>query len=147
MRSPRWHNRWCRRRGAPENWFRFRTRERPRAAWMEQSDSLSLDQERNSAYTQIGWPLLTCPDMLICEVTASSVEAREIKIAGKQLRCQVCDYTRFYRREAGLSSGASNVFGQEWAHSQATCFICEQCGYVHWFVRDRVAAMAAVACG
>lgn len=71
------------------------------------------------------------------------MEAREIQIAGRQLRCQVCDYTRFYRREAGLSTGASNVFGQDWANSQATCFVCEQCGYVHWFVRTHVAAMAA----
>jgi len=76
-------------------------------------------------------------------VNASSVEAREVQIAGKQLRCQVCDYTRFFRREAGLSTGASNVFGQDWASSQASCFICEQCGYVHWFVRARAAAMAA----
>jgi predicted nucleic-acid-binding Zn-ribbon protein len=76
-------------------------------------------------------------------VNASSVEAREIQIAGKQLRCQVCEYPRFYRREAGLSTGASNVFGQDWANSQASCFICEQCGYVHWFVRARAAAMAA----
>ena len=77
------------------------------------------------------------------KVNASSVEAREIQVAGSQLRCQVCDYTRFFRREAGLSTGASNVFGQDWANSQASCFICEQCGYVHWFVRARAAAMAA----
>jgi len=77
------------------------------------------------------------------KVNASSVEAREVQIAGRQLRCQVCDYTRFFRREAGLSSGASNAFGQDWASSQASCFICEQCGYVHWFVRARAAAMAA----
>ena len=77
------------------------------------------------------------------KVNASSVEAREIQIAGSQLRCQVCDYTRFFRREAALSTGASNVFGQDWANSQASCFICEQCGYVHWFVRARAAAMAA----
>jgi hypothetical protein len=75
-------------------------------------------------------------------VNASSVEAREVLVAGKQLRCQVCEYPRFFRREAGLSTGASNVFGQDWANSQASCFICEQCGYVHWFVRARAATMA-----
>src|SRR5919109_5113742 len=74
--------------------------------------------------------------MLSCEVTVSSVEAREIRIAGRHLRCQVCDYTRFFRREARLTTGAS-LFGQDWANSKADCFVCEQCGYVHWFVRTR----------
>lgn len=76
-------------------------------------------------------------------MNASSVEAREVQIAGSQFRCQVCDYTRFFRREADLSTGASSSFGQDWANSKASCFICEQCGYVHWFVRARAAAMAA----
>lgn len=76
-------------------------------------------------------------------MNASSIEAREIRIAGHQLRCQVCDYTRFFRREAGLSTGAPSFFGQDWANSTATCFICEQCGYVHWFVRTRAASTAA----
>lgn len=76
-------------------------------------------------------------------MSAPSVEAREVRIAGHRLRCQVCDYTRFFRREAGLHTGAPSFFGQDWAHSTATCFICEQCGYVHWFVRTRAAATAA----
>lgn len=71
---------------------------------------------------------------------ASSIEAKEVRVGGTSLRCQVCDYTRFYAREAHLSTGASVFFGQDWAHSNATCYICEQCGYVHWFVRTRAAA-------
>ncbi len=67
-------------------------------------------------------------------MTVSSIEAREVSVAGHQLRCQVCDFTRFFRREARLSTGAS-AFGQDWTNSKAECFVCEQCGYVHWFVR------------
>ncbi len=67
--------------------------------------------------------------------TTSGLEAREITIHGRHLRCQVCEYTRFYTRESQLTSGAS--FGQDWANSKAECFVCEQCGYVHWFVRTR----------
>ena len=81
--------------------------------------------------------------MLISEpMTVSSVEAREVRIAGRQLRCQVCDYTRFFRREARLTTGAS-LFGQDWTNSKANCFVCEQCGYVHWFVRTRALGAAA----
>ncbi len=75
-------------------------------------------------------------------MTVSSVEAREVRIAGRQLRCQVCDYTRFFRREARLTTGAS-LFGQDWTNSKANCFVCEQCGYVHWFVRTRAVGAAA----
>jgi hypothetical protein len=79
--------------------------------------------------------------MLDCEMM--SLEAREVKIAGNQLRCHVCDYTRFFRREAGMSTGTSSFFGQDWANSKASCFICEQCGFVHWFARTQTASMAA----
>ena len=72
---------------------------------------------------------------------SGDLEAREITIAGQHLRCQVCDFTRFYRREAPLATGAS--FGQDWANSKAECFVCEQCGYVHWFLRTRPAGVAS----
>ena len=67
---------------------------------------------------------------------ATNLEAREITIAGRHLCCQVCEFTRFYRREAELSTGAS-FFGQDWANSKADCYVCEQCGFVHWFVKTR----------
>ncbi len=75
-------------------------------------------------------------------MTVSSIEAREVSIAGHQLRCQVCDFTRFYAREARLSTGAS-AFGQDWMNSTADCLVCEQCGFVHWFVRTHSTALAA----
>jgi hypothetical protein len=73
--------------------------------------------------------------------TPSNLEAREISIAGRHLRCQVCEFTRFYRREARVTTGAS-FFGQDWANTQAECLVCEQCGYVHWFMRSRTAGPA-----
>jgi predicted nucleic-acid-binding Zn-ribbon protein len=69
-------------------------------------------------------------------MTSSNLEAREISIAGRHLRCQVCEFTRFYGREAELSTGAS-FFGQDWANPKADCYVCEQCGFVHWFVKTR----------
>lgn len=68
-------------------------------------------------------------------------EAREVTVAGRHLRCQVCEFTRFYTREASVSTGAT--FGQDWANSKAECFVCEQCGYVHWFMRTRTVGAAA----
>jgi hypothetical protein len=74
-------------------------------------------------------------------MTVSKIEAREVSIAGHQLRCQVCDFTRFFKREARLSTGAS-AFGQDWTNSKAECLVCEQCGFVHWFVRTHATSMA-----
>lgn len=75
-------------------------------------------------------------------MTLSRIEAREVSVAGHQLRCQVCDFTRFFRREATLSTGAS-AFGQDWTNSKAECVVCEQCGFVHWFVRTAGVTLAA----
>jgi hypothetical protein len=69
-------------------------------------------------------------------MSISPSEAREVVVAGHHLRCQVCDFTRFHRREAQLAAGGS-AFGQDWTNSKAECLVCEQCGYVHWFVRPR----------
>jgi hypothetical protein len=84
--------------------------------------------------------------MLDCEMNSSplgsNLEAREITIAGRHLCCQVCEFTRFYRREAELSTGAS-FFGQDWANPKADCYVCEQCGFVHWFVRTRSVATSS----
>ena len=72
----------------------------------------------------------------------SPVEAREVTISGHRLRCQVCEFTRFHRREAQLAAGGS-AFGQDWTNSKAECLVCEQCGFVHWFVRPRTVGAAA----
>jgi hypothetical protein len=71
----------------------------------------------------------------------ASIEAREVRVAGHQLRCQVCDFTRFFRRETRLATGAS-AFGQDWMNSKADCYVCEQCGFVHWFLPTHGVAAA-----
>ncbi len=66
-------------------------------------------------------PVIAFACMLACEMTfpsGSNLEAREITIAGRHLCCQVCEFTRFFRREAELSTGAS-FFGQDWANPKA----------------------------
>ena len=88
------------------------------------------------------WSLEANDIYSVVKMTISSIEAREVTIAGRQLKCQVCELTRFFRREARLTTGAA-LFGQDWANSKANCFVCEQCGYVHWFVKTRSHGAAA----
>lgn len=53
----------------------------------------------------------------------------------------MCDYTRFIEREAQLQTAAGTLFGMDWASSKATCMVCEQCGFVHWFLATRHGAL------
>lgn len=64
----------------------------------------------------------------------SKVEAEEVQIAGRPLRCEICHHTRFYSREGKIQTTGMTFFDLDWANASATCLVCEQCGYVHWFL-------------
>jgi predicted nucleic-acid-binding Zn-ribbon protein len=66
------------------------------------------------------------------EHTMSS-DAKEVRVAGRLLHCQICGHDHFTERETRLANGAA-TFDQNWANPRATCVICERCGYVHWFM-------------
>lgn len=66
--------------------------------------------------------------------------AQQVTIAGRQLRCQVCEHDRFSEREASLNT---SVFGFDWSNTKATCMVCDRCGFVHWFLPTRVRGTAA----
>ena len=61
-------------------------------------------------------------------------EARVIR--GKPLRCLVCSHDRFYMREALLNTAGATFFNLDWANKPGTCFVCSECGYIHWFLLD-----------
>jgi hypothetical protein len=61
-------------------------------------------------------------------------EAEEIEIQGKPLTCQVCGRSRFHSRTAQLNTATATFFGFDWANRSAFCYVCEACGYIHWFL-------------
>ena len=64
-----------------------------------------------------------------------SYEAEAVPLAnGTELRCEICKHTRFYRREGKIQTTAMTFFDLDWANASAECMVCEQCGYVHWFL-------------
>jgi hypothetical protein len=65
-------------------------------------------------------------------------EAEEVVLeeTATALRCLVCTHTRFWRRAGLLDTGVASFFGLEWANRRAVCVICENCGYIHWFLGD-----------
>lgn len=61
-------------------------------------------------------------------------EVTTVTILGEQIFCQVCNHPGFWRREGKIHSTGLTMLGLDWANASATCLVCEQCGYVHWFL-------------
>ena len=61
-------------------------------------------------------------------------EPIEVDVNGKQLRCVVCSNGTFHKREGQLNAAVATFFSLDWADPSANCFVCSECGYVHWFL-------------
>lgn len=61
-------------------------------------------------------------------------EARSYEIHGQVLKCQICGHDEFHRREAQLNTAGMTFLNLDWANPSATCFVCETCGHIHWFL-------------
>ena len=57
-------------------------------------------------------------------------------IKGQPLHCLVCNHDHFYSRNAQLNTAGMEFMDLGWANQSATCFVCSECGYVHWFLLD-----------
>jgi predicted nucleic-acid-binding Zn-ribbon protein len=55
-------------------------------------------------------------------------------VLGRQLKCQVCGHDEFERREGQLNTATASFFNLDWTNTSAICFVCEKCGYIHWFL-------------
>lgn len=64
----------------------------------------------------------------------SKKEPEQIFVREQQLQCAVCRYDRFWTREAQLHTAVATFFDMEWAGESAACFVCDNCGYIHWFI-------------
>ncbi len=53
------------------------------------------------------------------------------------LHCEICKRDRFWKREGQLNTAVASFFSLDWANATATCYVCEYCGYVHWFLPKR----------
>jgi hypothetical protein len=63
-------------------------------------------------------------------------EAEKQIIKGIQLHCEICKHDRFWHRQAQLNTAVATFFKFDWANASADCFVCEKCGYIHWFLPD-----------
>ena len=60
-------------------------------------------------------------------------DAGEVLVNNKPLKCLVCKGQQFYHKRAQLHSATKSFFNVEWLGPSTDCYICSECGYVHWF--------------
>ena len=60
-----------------------------------------------------------------------------VRVEGFDLRCEICKHDLFWYRQAQLNTAAASFFNFDWANPSATCYVCDRCGYIHWFLSDR----------
>jgi len=60
-----------------------------------------------------------------------------VTVAGLELKCEICKHDLFWQREAQLNTAVATFFNFDWANVKAVCYVCEGCGYIHWFLPQR----------
>ena len=57
-----------------------------------------------------------------------------LDVMGRPFSCRACQNDKFWRRTAQLNTAVATFFNLDWANRSAACFVCSECGYVHWFL-------------
>lgn len=57
-----------------------------------------------------------------------------IEIKGKELRCSHCNHNIFRKREGLLTTTWLTLVHLNSFNRSARCFVCKNCGFVHWFL-------------
>jgi hypothetical protein len=55
-----------------------------------------------------------------------------VDILERPFTCTICGCDRFWRRTGRLRTGTGFYFA--WGKPNAICFVCANCGYIHWFL-------------
>ncbi len=64
----------------------------------------------------------------------SEDEPSSYEIHNRKFICHVCNSDTFWKREAQLNTAAASFFNFDWANKSATCLVCSECSYIHWFL-------------
>lgn len=65
---------------------------------------------------------------------SNNKEAKQIVIKSKKLECSHCNHDEFWTRETLMNTPKMTFFKLDWANKRAQNYICDSCGYVHWFM-------------
>lgn len=71
---------------------------------------------------------------IIPEDTMSKKTPEHELANGKPLKCLVCGNDTFYTRKGQINTAAMSFLDLDFLNKTATCRVCGNCGYVHWFL-------------
>jgi predicted nucleic-acid-binding Zn-ribbon protein len=61
-------------------------------------------------------------------------ESKERIVKRVHLECPVCHHKKFWERKTLMNTPGMTIAGIEWANKKALNYVCENCGYVYWFL-------------
>jgi len=64
-------------------------------------------------------------------------QAETYEINDKPVICHNCQNDTFWIRTAQLNTAMATLFNVDWANKSATCLVCSECSYIHWFLLDK----------
>lgn len=64
----------------------------------------------------------------------AKVEVKQHVVHGKALQCMHCGHDRFWTRTTLMNTKGVSFLGLDWANKEADNYVCDLCGYVHWFL-------------
>jgi len=69
-------------------------------------------------------------------IRAMNTESKQRLIKGKKLECVICKNDTFWARNTLMNTPKMTFFKLDWANKSAQNYICDHCGYVHWFMTN-----------
>jgi DNA-directed RNA polymerase subunit RPC12/RpoP len=55
-------------------------------------------------------------------------------VSGKPLHCQHCSHRLFFQQQAQLNTAFLSLINLDWLNRSADIYVCERCGFLHWFL-------------
>jgi uncharacterized protein with PIN domain len=68
-------------------------------------------------------------------MTALRTEPARVELEGRHIKCLMCAGEQFHKRRSHVDTSVSAGMKPEWHESQATCLVCDHCGFLHWFIQ------------
>ncbi len=59
----------------------------------------------------------------------------DVTVFGVKLACLVCSHGEFNHRYVLMNTDGMTFFGLDWLNASADVYVCDACGYLHWFLQ------------
>ncbi|HAB18308.1 MAG TPA: hypothetical protein DCE44_17940 [Verrucomicrobiales bacterium] len=69
-------------------------------------------------------------------LTSLKTNAASVEVDGHQLKCLMCGHESFHKRRSHIATALVTSMNPEWMDRQASCLVCDHCGFIHWFLSN-----------